>query len=206
MNKEIKNRVYVRETFEELHAPEGLRRKVMDMTKVDVKKTGMSIVKKLAVAAAMVIMLFVGSNGVVYAMTGSTLVETITAKMNINGVWKDVELEGEVLQDGTMQYSTTVDVPEGGTVEIVVISDEEADAADVLFYMDTATELSRTEIVEEDGKIYFIDDAVKIDITEDMVDGYATGSFERNGSACEYEVKAEPGVSGCYELHITSEE
>lgn len=204
MNKEMKNRIYVQETFDELYAPECLRRKVMNMTKMNVKKTGMSVAKKLTVAAAFAIILFAGSNGVTYAMTGNTWVETLTAKININGIWQDVELEGEVLEDGTVQYSTTMNVSEDDTVEIVVDSDTEA--GDQAFTTDITTETGKTEVIEEDGKTYFIDGDVKIDITEDIADGYATGSFERNGAVCQYEVKAEPGVPEVFEINITSEE
>ena len=205
MNKEIKNREYVQGTFAELHAPEDLRRKVMNVTKTEAKKKRNYLVKRLSVAAAMAIVLFIGSNSVAYAMTGSTWVETLTAKININGSWQDVELEGEVLEDGTVQYSTSIEAEEDDTVEILLLRDVQQEG-DVLFVTENNTPITRTEVVEEDGRIYFIDDAVKIDITEDMADGYATGNFERNGFLCQYEVKEEPGVPGCYEIHIFEDE
>lgn len=148
----------------------------------EVKKIGMSAAKKLAVAAAVAAVLFAGSNGVAYAMTGSTWLETVVVKLNINGAWQEMEMEGEVLEDGTVQYSGTVEVP------------------------DETTEFERTEVVEENGNVYLVDGDVKIDITEDVADGTASGTYEKNGVAYQYEVKEEPGVPGCWELHISSEE
>lgn len=204
MNREEKNRAYFKETFEEVHAPEGLCRKVTNMKKTEVKKIGMSVTKKLAVAAAIAAVLFAGSNGVAYAMTGSTWLESVTARFNINGVWQEVELEGEVLEDGTVQYSTSIDVPDGSKGDILVVTDTDTAGVEMEFYMDTTTVPARTEVVEEEGRIYFIDEDVKIDITEDMIDGYAAGNFERNGMTYRYEVQEEAGAPGCFELHITS--
>ena len=52
MKQDEKNKAYFQETFQEVHAPEGLGRKVKNMTKTEAKKKGMPAVKKLAVAAA----------------------------------------------------------------------------------------------------------------------------------------------------------
>lgn len=220
MNQDEKNKAYFQETFEEVHAPEGLCRKVKNMTKTEGKKIRMSVAKKLAVAAAIAAALFAGSNGVAYATTGSTWLETVVAKLNVNGVMQDIELEGEVLEDGTVQYSTSVNVEDGDTVEISLISDaEDADsikidgngaessAPEYYIIMDTTTTVDDiTEVMQENGKVYFVDGDVKIDITEDMTDGNASGSYEKNGVIYQYEIKEEPGVPGCYELHISSEE
>ena len=138
----------VQNTYDELHAPEGLRRKVMNMSEMNGKKKGMSVVKKLAVAAAIAAVLFAGSNGVAYAMTGSTWVET-----------EDAETSSEVI-----------------------------------------------EVAEENGRIYLLAGDMKLDITEDMTDGAASGSYEKNGVTFEYEVREQPGAPGCYELHILSED
>ena len=191
-----------------MHAPEGLRRKVMDMKQLDVKKMGKSVGKKLAVAAAIAAVLFAGSNGVAYAMTGSTWVETVVAKIHVNGVWQDVEMEGEVLEDGTVQYSTNLEVQDGEFVDIVLVNDlEGAESPEYCINMDTTTTVDcNTGVVQEDGKVYFVDGDVKIDITGDMADQIATGSYEKDGVTYQYEVKEEPGVPGCYELHISSEE
>lgn len=205
MNKENKMKEYVQSTYDELHAPDGLRRKVMNMSEVNGKKMGMSVVKKLAVAAAIAAVLFAGSNGVAYAMTGSTWVETMIARMSINGVWQDVELDGEVLEDGTVQYSKTLDVQDGEMVEMVLVTDS-ANGDQSGNNMNVAVEQERTEVLEEDGSVYLIVGDRKLDITEDMEDGTATGNYEKNGAVYNYEVKEKPGTQGCFELHIIREE
>ena len=221
MSKEDNLKKYVQNTYEELHAPEGLRRKVMNMTEMKAKKTGMSVGKKLAMAAAIAAVLFAGSNGVAYAMTGSTWVENVVARINVNGVWQDVEMEGVVLEDGTVQYSTTLNVEDEDSVEIVLVSDAadadslkisagddaESSSPEVYVVMDATTTVeSNIGVVKEDDSVYFVDGDIKIDITEDMADGAASVSYEKDGEIYQYEVKEEPGVPGCYELHISSEE
>ena len=221
MNKEDNLKKYVQNTYEELHAPEGLRRKVMNMTEMKAKKTGMSVGKKLAMAAAIAAVLFAGSNGVAYAMTGSTWVENVVARISVNGVWQDVEMEGVVLEDGTVQYSTTLDVQDEDSVEIVLVSDAaEADSLkisagdgaessfpEIYINMDTTTTVDcNIGVVKEDDSVYFVDDDIKIDITEDIADGAASVSYEKDGETYQYEVNEEPGVPGCYELHISNEE
>ncbi|MBR6643652.1 MAG: hypothetical protein IKL28_08345 [Lachnospiraceae bacterium] len=221
MNKEDKVKEYVQSTYEELHAPEGLRRKVMNMTEMKAKKTGMSLGKKLAMAAAIAAVLFAGSNGVAYAMTGSTWVENVVARISVNGVWKDVEMEGVVLEDGTVQYSTTLDVQDEDSLEIVLISDAtDADSLKIsagdgvgsafpevyIDLDDSFTVESNIGVIKEDNKVYFVDGDIKIDITENMADGAASVSYEKNGETYQYEVKEEPGVPGGYELHNSREE
>lgn len=221
MNKEDKLKEYVQNTYDEMHAPEGLRRKVMNMNEMNVKKTGMAVGKKLAMAAAIAAVLFAGSNGVAYAMTGSTWVETVIAKVSVNGVWQDVEMKGEVLEDGTLQYSTTLDVQDGDNVKIVLVNDaadvdsleiranDGTESAPPKYYIDMDTNVtieSNIGVAKEYDKVYFVDGDIKIDITEDMADGAASVSYEKNGETYQYEVKEESGVPGCYELHISSEE
>lgn len=204
MKQDEKNKAYFQETFQEVHAPAGLYRKVRNMTKTETKRIGMSVAKKLAVAAAVAAVLFAGSNGVAYATTGSTWLETVVVKMNVNGAWYDVEMDGEVLEDGTVQYSTSVEVPDGEGA--VVVIDGDSEWVEQAYYYGSDTEVTRTEVVEEDGKVYLIDGEVKIDITEDVADGEAAGTYEKDGMVCQYEVKAAAETAGCWELHISNEE
>ena len=206
MKQDEKNKAYFQETFQEVHAPEGLGRKVKNMTKTEAKKKGMAAVKKLAVAAAIAAVLFVGSNGVAYAMTGSTWLETVMVKLYVNGVAYDMEMTGEELEDGTVQYSGTVEVPDGSSGSVVILNDAECVGQEYYVVMDTTTEIERTEVVEEHGRIYLVDGMMKLDITEDMEDGQAAGSYEKNAVVYQYEVREETGVPGCFELHLTSEE
>lgn len=203
---EDKMKEYIQSTFEELHAPEDLRRRVMDMSN-NVTEKRMTAVKKLAIAAAVAVLLFAGSNGVTYAMTGSTWVENVIAKVSVNGVLQDVEMDMTVRGDGVIEYHGTIEAEDGHEVEIL-IADDSIPEGEVVIVMDIDTNVvpERTEVVEEDGKVTLVVGEITLDITEDMEDGMATGSFEKKGDIYRYEVKEEPGVPGCFELHIFEEE
>ena len=193
MNRDEKNKAYFQDTFQEVHAPEGLCRKVKNMTKTEAKKTGMSVAKRFAVAAAIAAVLFAGSNGVAYATTGSTWLETVVVHFNIDGVTYDAELEGEQNEDGTVTYSGIVEGMDGATA-IVIDSDSESWELDYYVSSDNTIEIDRQEIIEEDGRIYLTDGDVKTDITEDVQDGRASGTYNKNGMIYEYEVTA--GIGG----------
>lgn len=105
MNEELKKEY--RDTFSEIHAPEALVEKVRDMVKKENGKMGMSFVKKLAVTTAAAAVLFVGSNGVAYAATGSTWVETVV--IHFNGSGYDAGVNGEVGEDA-VTYSVDENV------------------------------------------------------------------------------------------------
>ena len=200
MKQDEKNKAYFQETFGEVHAPESLCRKVTNMTKTEAKKMGMSVVKKLAVAAAIAAVLFAGSNGVAYAMTGSTWLETVVVKLNVNGAWYDMEMDGEMLEDGTVQYSATVEVPDGATTMIVTDAMEnwEQDYYGVVS-QDGEIIVDQPNVAEENGRVYITDSNVKIDITEDVQDGQAAGTYEKDGLTYNYEVT---GSTGCWEFSI----
>ena len=173
----------------------------------NVTKKGMSFGKKLAVAAALAVVLFAGSNGVAYATTGSTWVETVIAKITVDGVVQDVEMDVKLREDGLVEYHGTVEVEDGHEVGVLILNDSVPEgAAVIVMEMDTNIVPERTEVIEEDGKLTLVVGEVTIDITEDMADGTATGSFEKNGEMYQYEVKEEPGVPGCFELHIYDRE
>ena len=72
MKDEIAMKKEYKETFGKLCAPEELHRKVRELSEGSPKKRGIPLLKKLAVAAAIVIVLFLGSNGIAYATTGKT--------------------------------------------------------------------------------------------------------------------------------------
>lgn len=72
MKDEIALKAEYKEIFAKIYAPEELRRKVGRLSTGDIQKKSTSFIKKLAIAAAVVISLLVGSNGIVYAATGKT--------------------------------------------------------------------------------------------------------------------------------------
>lgn len=114
MNEEMKLKNDYKETFTGIHAPEALSRKVRNMSRLETKKVGLPMMKKVAVAAALAGVLFVGSNGVAYAATGSTWVETVV--IHFNGSGYDAELNGEAGDD-----AVTYEVAEGQEINGTVI-------------------------------------------------------------------------------------
>ncbi len=77
--KDLQNRTYYCDTFQEVHAPEALAGKVMNMTNHQKNKSNFS--KKLTVAVASFAALFIASSAITYAATGNTW---------IRGFFKDI--------------------------------------------------------------------------------------------------------------------
>ena len=104
------------ETFQEVHAPEALAGKVMNMTNQN--KNNKSFIKKFAVTAACLATLFVGSNAIAYAATGATW---------ISGFFKDTtRWDGAVVGTeyvtvpGEMEITVSTPITEDGTTFIPV--------------------------------------------------------------------------------------
>lgn len=74
MKDEITMKMEYKEVFVKLCAPEELRRKVQELSSEGMQKKSTPLMRKLAIAAAVIIALFLGSNGIVYASTGKTWV------------------------------------------------------------------------------------------------------------------------------------
>lgn len=72
MKDELTMKMEYKKVFTKLYAPEELRRQVQELPKTEVKQKKAPFLKKLAIAAAVVLVLFFGSNGIVYASTGKT--------------------------------------------------------------------------------------------------------------------------------------
>lgn len=72
MKDEITMKTEYKEVFGKLVASEELQRKVRELSADGRSKKHSSLMKKLAIAAAVLLVLFLGSNGIVYASTGRT--------------------------------------------------------------------------------------------------------------------------------------
>lgn len=72
MKDELTMKTEYKKVFTKLYAPEELRRQVQELPKTETKRKSAPFMKKLAIAAAVVLVLFLGSNGIVYASTGRT--------------------------------------------------------------------------------------------------------------------------------------
>ena len=209
MQKEDKIKTYIQDSFREIHAPEDLRRKVMSMSEQKEKKN-FAWAKKLAVAAAVALAVFAGSNCVAYAMTGSTWVRSIKTIFLVDGVKQEVELNYEVFADGTTGHHSvhhgTFDVPGNGSVAFVIESDQEIGEVPPTVYIETDSKIPEgMKIVTEEDSVYLTDNDIKIDITEDIADGQADVSYEKDGKAYRYVIEESPYVSGAYDYYLVEE-
>ena len=175
MNEEMK-KAY-RDTFSEIHAPEALAGKVRNMSNMKKDNKGVIFMRKWVAVAALALVLLVGGNGVVYAATGNTLLQAVVIRFN--GTSVEAEMAGDV--EGDVSYTVSATVEEGsGAVDIT-----ERTEIEILPYSVTPV---TPEVVEENGIILLKDGDVEIDITKDLQDGTATGSYEKDGLETYYEV------------------
>jgi len=205
MQKEDKIKTYIQDSFREIHAPEDLRRKVMNMNERKEKKS-FAWAKKLAVAAAVALAVFAGSNCVAYAMTGSTWVESLKSKFVVNGVEQEVELYAEITEDGNIVHYGTFEVEEDGSVAFVIESDQEIGEVLPTVHIESDSKIpDGMKVVQEDGRVYVKDNDILIDITEDLADGQADVSYEKAGTAYRYVIEESPYVAGSYDYYLVEE-
>lgn len=176
MSGEEQNKSFYRETFEEIPVPAGLAEKVGRLTGGDEKSRRNvvgCVMRKVAIAAAILVALFAGSNGIAYAMTGETWVEKIILRRNIDGVEYEVEAEARELRNGETIYIGGVKGADG-VVHTFVEHDDGGTYIEI--------ESVGAEVWMKDGRIYIWDGDLEIDITEDFEeDDFAIGSYKVNG-------------------------
>lgn len=188
MNEEKQNQEYYQETFREVHAPEGMTERLMNMEEGKNKKKAGSVAKWIAVAAVAAVVLFAGSNGIAYATIGSTWMETLVQRIKINGVEYDVELEERQKSDGEIYYAGSVELGNGDVSEVTY---EQID--DVFFAIGVSMDYSH-RLKVKDGRAYVTDIDIEIDVTDEILkNGQATGTYEVNGYTKEYRVWKEGG-------------
>ena len=206
MQKEDKIKTYIQDSFREIHAPEDLRRKVMNMSEYKEKKKSLNWAKKLAVAAAVAVAVFAGSNCVAYAMTGNTWVESLKSKFIVDGVEQEVALYAEVTEEGNTVHYGTFEVKEDGSVMFVIESDQEIGEVPPMVHIETDSKIPEgMKIVTEDGRVCVQDKDILIDITEDLADGQAEVSYEKDGKAYRYLIEESPFVPGAYDYYLVEE-
>ena len=139
----MKNREKVERVYSEIHAPEALVWKVMDMSKeMKTKKFNTRNVVKYAVCTlAIMAMTFVASNGICYAATGETWVEKI--KLIINGEEKEYDMHWSKDENGRHGEVT---IPEENGSETKIVIDVEDDAE-----IDTDILIDTGDGVDENG-------------------------------------------------------
>lgn len=195
MSGEEQNRELFKETFEEIPVPEGLIERVGKITGGEEKSrrtVAGNVMRKVAIAAAVLVALFAGSNGIAYAMTGETWLEKIIVRRTIDGVDYEVEAEARELRNGETVYVGEIELEDGKKATFL-----EHDSEEPTMYL--RLEEEGVEICSYDGKTYILDGDLELDITEDFADdGHAKGSYVVNGVFKEYGLRIlEDGRLAC---------
>lgn len=166
----MKNKEKVERIYSEIHAPEALVWKVMDMSKeMKTRKINARNVVKYAVCAlAIMAMTFVASNGICYAATGESLVSKI--KVTINGEEKQEDIKWT--QDGET-YEGTVTIPgEDGSETSVTINADSTEEFDTDIIIESGDEVDENGMeVEKSVTIEIRDNETANSVTiEDEVE------------------------------------
>jgi len=85
----MKNRESVKRVYDEIHAPDALFGKVMEMDKKQSKVR--NIVKYTMGTAAAFVLAFIMSNGICYAATGQTWISKVIVHMNSEASETEIE-------------------------------------------------------------------------------------------------------------------
>lgn len=152
----MKNKEKVERVYSEIHAPEALVWKVMDMSKeMKIRKFNARNVVKYAVCAlAIMAMTFVASNGICYAATGESLVSKI--KVTINGEEKQEDIKWT--QDGET-YEGTVTIPgEDGSETSVTINADSTEEFDTDIIIESGDEVDENGMEVEKSVTFEIRD------------------------------------------------
>ncbi len=108
----------IRQVYDEIHAPEVLLGKVMEMKKDEFK--GRRMVKYIAAAVLALAITVVASNGICYAATGETWIGKM--KVLINGVETEQDVTWQ--QDGdTLVGIMEMEVEEGEPFEMEIVTE-----------------------------------------------------------------------------------
>lgn len=188
----MSNKSYYKGTFDEVHIPKALLGKVvnMDMDKTKKRKTNKLRVALASVAAFALCMIV--SNGICFAATGETWVSKVI--MTINGEEVEQEVtwhqEGDVII-GELEYELEneedeISITMQGQYDMEMELSNNEDNIKAEIY-DSGDYIS-AEVDTEAGKTYFSVGECKIDITDDIVDGKASGELDYDGKRFGYEV------------------
>ena len=193
MSGEEQNRALFKGTFEEIPVPERLAEKVGKISDGERKSSGSfagSVLRKVAIAAAILVALFAGSNGIAYAMTGETWVETILLRRTLNGIEYEIEAKERELRNGETVYIGEIE-GEDGTIYTFVEHNNGG------MYVEVKS--TGAEVWMKDGRTYIWDGDMEIDITEDFEDdGFALGTYKIDGAMKAYRLWKKDGNTCCW--------
>ena len=131
----------IRQVYDEIHAPEALLGKVMEMKKDEFK--GRTAVKYIAAAILALVITVVASNGICYAATGETWIGKM--KVWINGVETEQDVTWQ--QDGDRLVGIMeMEVEEGEPLSLEIATDgEETDKFEEVVIVAVTTEKADDE-------------------------------------------------------------
>ena len=185
MNEEKQNQTYYKETFREVHAPQDLVERLMNMDELKNRKKTNFTKKWLAAAGLTIAFLFAGSNGVAYAMTGTTWLETLVYKITLDDVDYYVELEEHKKENGKYWYIGSVQHENGDVTEVKY--EEHGASSTLMIHTKESASVSL-----KDGRVRILDGEIEIDVTEELLEvGVISGSYERNGYTKIYKITKE---------------
>ena len=186
MSGEEQNREFYKETFEEIRMPEGLAEKVGRIPEGKAKSrrsTARCAMRRVAIASVVLAVLFVGSNGIAYAMTGETWVEKIIIRRITDGIEYEIEAEVRQLKNGEIVYYGEYTTPDG---KVHAPVDYDGEGPYIYFWFED----EGAEIWSHNGKTYIWDGDMELDISEDFADdGLALGTYVVNGVFKKYGLK-----------------
>ena len=212
----MENKKWYQETFDQVHVPDKLLGKVMDMENQTKAKKGWRYAMG---ASGTAFALFVASNGICYAATGETWVSRVTIYFNGGSIEKDVTWQdngdgtflGTVEMDsdeetGLVMFRDDVDMTNNGTYSF----EEDGMTADGnAEYVSSVIDCVVEE--DEDGSVWVRvrvrEDGVckaETDITADLADGFAEGELPC-GDGFAYHYQVTQTEAGEYELMLSAE-
>lgn len=140
----MKNQEKFKQTFDEIHAPEALLGKVMDLQMEKKEFKTRNLVKAAVCALAVTLGMFGAGNGICYAATGESLVTKM--KIVINGEETVQDVEWKQTEEG---YHGEVVIPDedGASVTVFTVSD------DIPENMNVSMEISKEEVPGDEGMV-----------------------------------------------------
>lgn len=152
----MNNQEKIKQTFDQIHAPETLLGKVMDL-QMEKREFKMRNFVKIAVCVLVLgLGLFGAGNGICYAATGESLMTKMKIVINGEETQQDVEWK----QQGDSYVGELV-IPseDGSSVTVFTVSDDIPENIDVIM------EISKEKREGEDGVVE--EETVEIEITEE---------------------------------------
>lgn len=197
----MKEQEKYKQMMNEIHVSETTLRKVMDMDRNKKIANKRKMMKRVGTIAAALLLCLGASNGISYAKTGHSLMAKVIFYINGEKVEKNVAFDEA--ENGNGSVSFEVKEPTNGecSVEVGNTVDENGNSIPYDVPSEENEMLSGT-VVSKNGKKFFKYGKEKVDITEDLADGKASGTIEISGERYHYEVT---GKDGNYNVSVSSE-